>query len=132
MELFMDLKEYFESNEGVGVLATGDDIGKINTALYSRPNFIEDGKIAFIMPERLTQANLAANPQASYLFIQKTGRYQGKRLHLTLVDAEKNSPRIKELKRSTHGDPAENHWLMVFKVDKVLPLVGPGNDSDCN
>ncbi len=127
----MDLKEYFESTEGVGVLATGDDNGKINTALYSRPNFIEDDKIAFIMPERLTQANLATNPNASYLFMQKTGRYQGKRLYLTLVDTEKNSPRIKELKRSKHGDPSENHWLMVFEIDKVLPLVGPENDSDC-
>ena len=77
----MDLKAYFESNDGVGVLATGDDKGKINTALYSRPNFIDDDKIAFIMPERLTQANLAANPNASYLFMEKTERYQGKRLY---------------------------------------------------
>lgn len=128
----MELKEYFETHQGVGVLATGDKDGKTNMALYSRPNFIEDGKIAFIMPERLTQANLTANPHASYLFIQNTGRYQGKRLYLSLVEADKNSPRIPELKRSKHGDPSENHWLMIFTVDKVIPLVGPGEDSDCN
>jgi hypothetical protein len=125
----MDIKDYFESTEGMGVLATGDDNGRINTALYSRPNFIEDGRIAFIMPERLTQANLAANPNASYLFMEKTDRYQGKRLYITLVDAQKNSPRIKELKRSKHGDPSEDHWLMIFKVDKVLPLIGDDRDE---
>ena len=58
----MTLKEYFETNKGFGILATADDQGRTNAAVYSRPHFMEDGTVAFIMRDRLTHNNLTSNP----------------------------------------------------------------------
>ena len=38
----MNLKKYFEINHGTGVLATADNDGTVDAAIYSRPHlFIE-------------------------------------------------------------------------------------------
>ena len=57
-----DLKDYFENKKGTGVMATSEKEGKVNAAIYSRPHFLEDGSIAFIMRDRLTHHNLQSNP----------------------------------------------------------------------
>ena len=65
----MELSEYFELMSGRGILATADSSGKVNTAIYARPHFIDQNTVAFIMAERLTYENLKSNPQAAYLYI---------------------------------------------------------------
>jgi hypothetical protein len=45
----MDLKGYFESANGLGVLATADQQGKVNVAVYARPHVVDDKTIALIM-----------------------------------------------------------------------------------
>lgn len=49
-----ELMAYFENAKGLGVIATSDKEGKVNAAVYSRPHFLEDGSLAFIMRDRLT------------------------------------------------------------------------------
>lgn len=34
----MKLDDYFENTNGVGVLSTADDKGKVNAAIYGRPH----------------------------------------------------------------------------------------------
>ena len=63
----MQLNEYFEKKTGKSVLATSDDKGIVNVAIYSRPHFMNEETIAFIMADRLTHNNLRANPHAAYL-----------------------------------------------------------------
>ena len=61
----MNLKDYFENTKGVGVLATADADGKVNVAVYARPHFLDpedDDSPTFIMNERLSYANVQANP----------------------------------------------------------------------
>ena len=58
----MELKDYFENTEGSGILATADSDGKVDTAIYARPHFLEDGTMAWIMRDRLTHLNLQSNP----------------------------------------------------------------------
>jgi hypothetical protein len=48
----MTLKEYFDQKHGVGVLATANAEGKVDTAVYSSPHVFDDGTLAFIMRER--------------------------------------------------------------------------------
>lgn len=56
------LKEYFENTKGIGVIATAEREGKANAAVYSRPHFLEEGSLAFIMRDRLTHHNLKSTP----------------------------------------------------------------------
>ena len=124
----MDLKEYFENTEGSGVLATADGDGKVDAAVYARPHFMEDGTIAMIMRDRLTHNNLQSNPHACYLFIEKGPGYKGKRLFLTKLREEQDSELLQSLRRRQYIDEKdETKYLVLFKTDKVLPLIGAGN-----
>ncbi len=102
-----NLKEYFESTNGSGVLATADSSGKVDAAIYSRPHFLEEGTLAFIMRDRLTHHNLQSNPHATFLFMKDGPGYNGKRLFLKKVREESNSELIRKIKRRKYTDDNE-------------------------
>ena len=127
----MNLSDYFSYNTGIGVLSTADTQGRVDAALYARPHFIEEDTIAFIMADKITHVNLQTNPYAVYLFKEKNS-YEGRRLYLTKIREEKDTPLIDELRRSTHAAEDGNgnkssRFLVRFKIDKVRPLTGDGN-----
>ena len=123
----MELKEYFENTEGKGIMATADSDGRVDTAIYARPHFMDDGTIAMIMRDRLTHHNLESNSHACYMFIEKGPGYKGKRLFLTKVREEQDSELLQSLRRRQYIDNNdESRVLVFFQIDKELPLVGAG------
>ncbi|HSB07716.1 MAG TPA: pyridoxamine 5'-phosphate oxidase family protein [Thermodesulfobacteriota bacterium] len=125
----MKLSEYFEKNKGKGVIATSDAKGKVGMAVYARPHFVSDKTVAFIMADRLMHKNLESNPNAAYLFMEEGNRYAGKRLYLTKLKEEKNSDLIEQIRRKDACPVDEGYkrglrYLVYFKVNKVLPLIG--------
>ena len=124
----MDLKEYFENTEGIGVLATAGEKGRVGAAIYARPHFMEDGTMAVIMRDRLTHHNLLSNSHACYMFIEKGPGYKGKRFFLTKVREEQDSELLQSLRRRQYiNEKDESKFLVFFKIDKELPLVGAGD-----
>ena len=123
----MNLKEYFENTKGTGVLATADGDGKVDAAIYARPHFMEDGTLAVIMRDRLSHHNLQSNPHATFLFMEEGPGYKGKRLFMTKVREEKDSELLYSLRRRQYPNDEEAKFLVFFKLDKELPLVGAGN-----
>ena len=124
----MKLVEYFDHKKGTGVLSTADSDGKVDAAIYARPHAMEDGTLAFIMRDRLSHHNLQSNPHATYLFKEEGSGYRGKRLFLTRVREEQNTGQLQSLRRrkSAYGN-GEDRFLVFFKLDKELPLVGDGS-----
>ena len=122
------MKDYFENVQGHGVLATADASGRVNMAIFSRPHVMADDTVAFIMPHRLTHANLQTNPHAAYLFQEEGPGWQGKRLYLTKIGEEQDTERLKSLRRRVYPSGKERvagpRFLVFFRVDLVLPLVG--------
>jgi hypothetical protein len=119
------LQEYFESTKGIGVLATADSNGKVDAAIYSHPHFLEEGTLAFIMRDRLTHHNLQSNSSATFLFVEEGAGYKGKRLFLTKAREDKNPELISRIKRRKYTDDNEEPtFLVYFKVDQELPLLG--------
>lgn len=120
------LQEYFESTKGLGVLATADSNGTVDAAVYSKPHFLEEGTLAFIMRDRLTHHNLQSNPSATFLFVEEGSGYKGKRLFLKKSREEKNPELIKKIKRRKSTDSSEQPllFLVYFTLDKELPLIG--------
>ena len=80
------------------------------------------------MPDRLTHSNLQSNDYATYLFRQDVEagdrRYDGVRLYLRKVGEDDDEGRIAKLRRRTPGGDGAGRHLVVFEVDKELPLVG--------
>jgi hypothetical protein len=126
----MNLNEYFEKRTGLGVLSTAESDGRVNTAVYARPHVMEDGSIALIMPNRLTHHNLQSNGHAAYLFRENEPGYKGRRLHLSKIREDTDSDLLHSLRRKVYPPELEEkegyRYVVFFKVDKVLPLIGPG------
>ncbi len=125
----MKLSEYFERTKGRGIFATADSKGKVGTAVYGRPYFINEKAVAFIMADRLMHKNLQSNPYASYLFMESNEKYAGKRLYLTKMKEEEDRAFIDKIRRkesclvyTTYKDQIRH--LVYFRIDKVLPLIG--------
>lgn len=124
----MNLQEYFENTKGTGVLATADSEGRVDAAIYARPHFMEDGTVAMIMRDRLTHLNLQSNPHAAYLFREDGKGYKGVRLFLTKVREEQDTELLKSLRRRQYTDSKqEDKFLVFFKIDQELPLIGDGS-----
>ena len=122
----MDLKDYFETTSGTGILSTADSEGNVDSAIYARPHVMDDGSIAFIMAEHLTHHNIEQNPKAAYLFIEKGKGYNGVRLSLTKIREEKNSDLLFQIRRKQYDEKevGKNLYLVFFTVDTARPLVG--------
>jgi hypothetical protein len=124
----MDLTEYFENKKGTGVLATADDQGRVDLAVYARPHVIDRETVAFIMPDRLTHHNVQSNNHAAYLFMEQSPRYKGIRLFLSKVREEEDSELLHSIRRKNYasekGEEEEPRFIVFFKVERVLPLIG--------
>ncbi len=124
----MKLSDYFEKTKGLGIIATSDSKGKVGLAVYGRPHVINEKTLAFIMADRLMHKNLQSNPHAAYLFIEDKKGYVGKRLYLTKIKEEKDPSLIEQLRRkespayTVYKDKIK--YLVYFRVNKVLPLIG--------
>jgi hypothetical protein len=126
----MNLKDYFGSHHGIGVLSTADAEGRVDVAVYSRPHVFDDGTVAFVMRERLTHHNVGENPRAAYLFIEEGSRLGGVRLFLRKLKEETGHHLIAAMTRpslTAEEDRAKGpKFLVTFAVEKILPLVGAG------
>ena len=127
----MKLAQYFENNKGRGIISTSDKEGNVNAAVYASPHMMEDGQIAFIMRDKLTHKNISENPYAAYLFMAEGAGFGGVRLYLEKVKEEQDSEKLKELSRRKRKYSEEEEvapkFLVYFKVNKILPLIGAGD-----
>jgi Pyridoxamine 5'-phosphate oxidase len=129
----MNLGKYFEGVRGRGVLATANSEGHVDVAIYAKPHFMDEETVAFIMADRLTHHHLESNPHAAYLFIEDGRGYKGIRLFLTKLREEKDSDLLYSIRSSRYPSEKEEgkpRFLVLFRVDKTLPLVGPGNSTE--
>jgi hypothetical protein len=126
----MKISEYFKTAKGTGVLATADESGRVNIGIYAVPHVMDEETIAFIMADRLTHQNLQSNPHAAYLFMEEEEKkYKGKRLYLTKIREEKDSPTLESIRRKKYPELKGEEYLVYFRVDKVLPLIGAGPEA---
>jgi pyridoxine/pyridoxamine 5'-phosphate oxidase len=125
----MKIREYFKTAKGRGVLATADSSGKVDVAIYALPHVIDEGTIAFIMTDKLTHQNLQSNPHAAYLFTEEEEEFKGVRLFLTKIREEKDSEKLEQIRRKEYPNLKGKEFLVYFKVEKVVPLIGPGAES---
>jgi hypothetical protein len=129
----MTLKEYFHNTRGTGILATADNEGRTDAAIYSRPHIMDDGSLAFIMRERLSFNNLQSNPHATFLFMEQAAHLKGLRLFMKKTGEDANHELISSMTRrniSPEEDKAAGpKHIVYFSLEKALALVG-GKEID--
>jgi hypothetical protein len=114
----MDLENYFENTEGIGVLASAEAEGRVDAAIYSRPHVMDSDTVAFIMRDRLTHHNLQSNPHAAYLFMEKSEKFVGKRLFLTKIKEEKDTDLARSLRRRQYPDDGEPLYWSISRLTR--------------
>ena len=124
----MTLKCYFQETRGTGVLATADNNGRVDAAVYSRPHIMDDGSLAFIMRERLTLHNLQTNPYATYLFLEHGNSLNGLRLFMKKTGQDEDEEMIAGMTRR-NLTPEEDRragpkHIVYFTLEKILTLIG--------
>jgi hypothetical protein len=124
----MNLEKYFRDKTGIGVMATSNNEGVVDTAIYSRPHVMGENEVAFIMRDRLTHKNLQENFYANYLYLENQRGFIGVRLFMTKI-AESNDHALIDSMTRRHLSPEEDKakgekFLVKFKVNKVLSLIG--------
>ncbi|MGO9314485.1 MAG: pyridoxamine 5'-phosphate oxidase family protein [Syntrophobacteraceae bacterium] len=131
----MSIAEYFENTKGQGILATADNDGNVDAAVYAKPKILDENTIAFIMRDRLTHANVKLNSHACYVFVEREGGgYRGLRLYLTKLYEEEDSERLYALRRPDHNAIAETGeergplFLVAFKIDKIRAITPRGGN----
>jgi hypothetical protein len=124
----MNLSDYFDKVQGLGILATSDSDGMVDLAIYAKPHVIDQTTVAFVMRERLSHENLKSNPQAAYMFVEQGEGYAGKRLYLTKIREETNTSVVEMFRKKQPdicaADDDSNKYLVHFQVDDIRPLVG--------
>lgn len=124
----MTLKRYFQETRGTGILATADNEGRVDAAVYSRPHIMDDGSLAFIMRERLTLHNLQTNPYATYLFLEHGNSLNGLRLFMKKTGQDEDEEMIAGMTRR-NLTPEEDRsagpkHIVYFTLEKILTLIG--------
>ena len=61
--------------------------------------------------------------------VEGKSRYSGCRLYLKKLREDDDPERIDKLRRQRYGDERDGRFLVIFSVEKELPLVGAGNES---
>lgn len=127
----LSIKEYIESRSGISILSSSDSAGMVSSAIYSAPHVLEDGTVAFIMRKRLTHSNLQTNPYAAYMFIERGDGYKGIRLFLKKIKEDEDPVLIAKMNKrnlTAEVDKAKGpKFVVYFRVDKILPLIGDGD-----
>ena len=122
----MNLSDYFENNDGTGILATCDPDHNVDQAVYSKPFIVDETTIAFVMKERLSHQNLKSHLMASYLFLEEGPGYNGIRLSLTMQRQDKNRSLIEALRKKQPcmypKEDDSDKFLVFFKVNRIRPL----------
>lgn len=113
---------------GRGVMATADASGTVNTAIYAAPRRIDENTVAWGMTGRRTYQNLRGNPNASYLYIDPGGGFQGVRLTLRLKEFADSGPLLEEIRENTRtvSSPAAAdgiQYVAYFTIVETRPLV---------
>ncbi|MHC4336348.1 MAG: pyridoxamine 5'-phosphate oxidase family protein [Planctomycetota bacterium] len=124
----MNLADYFENHQGLGILATADSDGTVDLAIYAKPHVVNENTVAFVMREQLTRQNLRSNLHAAYMFVEQGEGYHGKRLYLTKIREETNVSLVAEFVKKQPEicapDDDSNKYLTYFQIDNIWPLVG--------
>ena len=122
----MDFKDYFKNANGRGFLASSNNQGEVDIAIYSVPKVQADGTFAFGMTDRLTHENIAQNSKAVYAY--STSPYSGTRFYLQKVKEETEGSLIDEIRKEAdrHVHPGVGNlvkFVVYFRVTKSVPLV---------
>ena len=133
----MDRKELmrmFNKEARIGVLATSNKNGDVNTAVFGSPRMIDEDTVIMAIGENRSLGNLEENPKASFIVVEpgaEPAKWGGARIYLEVEAFERYGELLdsfREKIRKMAGDKSANaiKAAIRFKITGVRPLIAPG------
>ena len=128
------LMKMFNKQARIGVLATSNKNGEVNTAVFGSPRMIDEGTVIMAIGDNRTFGYLQENPKASFIVVEPgadPAHWGGARLYLEVDSLERYGELLdsfREQIRKTAGDQSANaiKAAVRFKITDVRPLIAPG------
>lgn len=129
-----ELMEMFNKHNRIGVLATANKGGAVNTAVFGSPKMIDEETIIMAIGDNRTFHYLEENPQASFIVVEPgetTAHWRGARLYLEVDSFERYGEVLdsfREKIRKTAGNQSADaiRAAIRFKILDVRPLIAQG------
>jgi hypothetical protein len=127
--------EMFNKKTRIGVLATTNKDGDVNTAVFGSPRMIDENTVIMAIGDNRSFQNLQENPKASFIVVepgQSPTQWKGARVYLEMEAMERYGELLdsfREKIRKVAGDRSANAIVAAirFKVTGVRPLIAPKN-----
>lgn len=132
----MDRKEVmrmFNKKNRIGVLATSNKNGDVDTAVFGSPQMIDRDTVIMAIGDNRSYAYLQENPKASFIVVEPGDtpmEWNGVRLYLEAESLESYGELLDSLRqkiRKMAGDKSADaiKAAVRFKVVDVRPLIAP-------
>jgi len=124
----------FNNPKRLGTLATADHQGKVDNAVFSAIQMIDENTVVLAIGSNRSSANLKVNPQAAYVFFQPAENpfdWQGARVYLKVVKTVEAGPVFEKMvgmvRKMANDKAADNvKAVITFEIEEVRPLVDSG------
>lgn len=128
-----ELMKMFNKQTRIGVLATSNKKGDVNTAVFGSPRMIDDETIIMAIGDNRSFEYLQENPKASFIVIEPgadPASWGGARLYLEVAALESYGELLdsfREQIRKTAGNTSADaiKAAVRFKITGIRPLIAP-------
>lgn len=125
------LMEQFNRQPRLGTLATSDGEGKVNNAVFSALQMVDEQTVMMAIGDNRSYAYLKRNPRAAFIFFEPAESpfdWQGARVYLKMEQAAENGPAFEQMVaivRQMAGDQAADNVraAVTFSIEEVRPLI---------
>lgn len=125
--------EMFNKQTRIGALATTNNNGDVNAAVFGSPRMIDQDTVIMAIGDNRSFRNLQENPKASFIVVEPGDSptdWKGVRLYLEVESFERYGELLdsfREKIRKVAGNKSANAIIAAirFKVKNVRPLIAP-------
>ena len=128
-----EVMEMFNKQTRIGALATTNENGDVNAAVFGSPRMIDENTVVMAIGDNRSFRNLQKNPKAAFIVVEpgdSPAQWKGVRLYLEVDSYERYGELLdsfREKIRQVAGDKSANAIVAAlrFKITDVRPLIAP-------
>ncbi len=128
-----EVMEMFNKQTRIGALATTNENGDVNAAVFGSPRMIDENTVVMAIGDNRSFRNLQKNPKAAFIVVEpgdSPAQWKGVRLYLEVDSYERYGELLdsfREKIRKVAGDKSANAIVAAlrFKITDVRPLIAP-------
>jgi hypothetical protein len=128
-----DVMKMFNKESRIGALATSNQSGDVNAAVFGSPRMIDEDTVIMAIGDNRSFKYLQENPKASFIVVEpgdSPTEWKGARLYLEMESFERYGEVLDSFRskiRKIAGDKSANAIIAAirFKIKDVRPLIAP-------